>query len=308
MMRLISAGTILVSLISLSGCAVGPWGGIVIGNPFKGISEARSAKAYEAKQEEARQKEAAKPKVYGPPQVVYRIDKNRYITMEKYTNCKDGWLYYHNDETKEVSQMSVTKEFLNYQGELIWAQKDDIFRVYPVVLSDNSTCGGNVRGCSSSFSYSTDGGKSFKNLNYSVGSSSYSERYQVVISNNSLYVRDMSNKRIEHHVKYSLDDSGELYNVYMLQAYKSVYNELLALGVPEEVINRRNPKDIDGTTLMNKYHYTQQQFYDVLATADRLYRESKTIYEDPKIPHPYLGDKKITCDITKLPKQPTNVE
>lgn len=303
MMRLISAGTILVSLISLSGCAVGPWGGIVIGNPITGISEARSAKAYEAKQEEARQKEAAKPKVYGPPQVVYRIDKNRYITMEKYTTCKAGWLYYHNDETKEVSQISAPKGFLNYQGELIWAQKDDVFRVYPLVLSDNSTCGGNVRGCSSSFSYSTDSGKSFKNLNYSVGSSSNSKNYQIIIKSNSLYVRDMSNKRIDHFRKFSIDENGNLFDVYQSRADEVVYNNLLALGVPKEVLNPKRPNQIDNSILLGKYHYSYEKISDLASTVSRLYRETKLTYEGVSIPQSYTGDRNISCDIKKLPKE-----
>lgn len=42
----------------------------------------------------------APPEKVGPPQVVYRIDKDRYIGMEDYTNCNNGHLYYHNDAKK----------------------------------------------------------------------------------------------------------------------------------------------------------------------------------------------------------------
>ena len=293
---------------SLAGCAVGPWGGIAVGNPIKALTELHAAKVRRVEQEKKEAEEAAKPKVYGPPQVVYRIDKNRYITMEKYTNCKDGWLYYHNDVTKEVSQIPAPKGILNYQGELIWLQKDDDFRVYPLVRSDNAPCSDNVRGCSSSFSYSTDGGISFKILNYSVGDASDSKDYQVIIDNGSLYVRDKSNPRVEYPTKFSLDDNRELFDVYESQIDKSVYDDLLAIGVPDEVLNKKNLRDLNGSILMANYHYTQEQYFNLRMAIGKLYREVDVTYDNVKIPNSYAGDREITCDFTKLPNQLTGEE
>ncbi|WP_434087933.1 T6SS immunity protein Tli3 family protein, partial [Escherichia coli] len=36
------------------------------------------------------------PPVYGPPQVIFRIDDNRYFTLENYTHCENGQTFYNN--------------------------------------------------------------------------------------------------------------------------------------------------------------------------------------------------------------------
>ncbi|MDN4629748.1 T6SS immunity protein Tli3 family protein, partial [Erwinia sp. PsM31] len=36
------------------------------------------------------------PPVYGPPQIIYRIDDNRYFTLENYTRCENGQTFYNN--------------------------------------------------------------------------------------------------------------------------------------------------------------------------------------------------------------------
>lgn len=41
---------------------------------------------------------SAPPPVYGPPQVIYRIDNNRYFTLENYTRCENGQTFYNNKE------------------------------------------------------------------------------------------------------------------------------------------------------------------------------------------------------------------
>ncbi len=102
--KLIISALSLSVVISVTGCAVGPWGGLIIGNPFSGIAEARQAREYNERQaelkKEALQKELLAEKTYGPPQVIYRIDKKRYITLENYTHCDNGQIFFHNDEQK----------------------------------------------------------------------------------------------------------------------------------------------------------------------------------------------------------------
>ncbi len=36
-----------------------------------------------------------------PPQIIYRIDKNRYLTLENYISCDKGGQVYYNDSQRE---------------------------------------------------------------------------------------------------------------------------------------------------------------------------------------------------------------
>nr|WP_229655785.1 hypothetical protein [Pantoea sp. 201603H] len=55
-------------------------------NPFSAVGD---------KQAEP-EKKKQQPEVYGPPQVIYRIDEDRYFTLEAYTRCENGKTFYNN--------------------------------------------------------------------------------------------------------------------------------------------------------------------------------------------------------------------
>ncbi|WP_423827299.1 T6SS immunity protein Tli3 family protein, partial [Serratia marcescens] len=37
-----------------------------------------------------------------PPQIIYRIDKNRYLTLENYISCDKGGQVYYNDSQRGI--------------------------------------------------------------------------------------------------------------------------------------------------------------------------------------------------------------
>jgi hypothetical protein len=72
-------------------------------------------------------KEKQQPEVYGPPQIIYRIDKDRYFTLEEYTRCENGKTFYNNEAKEFISRLhSLQVIYLKdvcsgYQtGMIIW--------------------------------------------------------------------------------------------------------------------------------------------------------------------------------------------
>ena len=72
-----------VTLLSLSGCiSEGAAFGLGAGSLHETVMTEKDKNA--------------PPPVYGPPQIIYRIDDNRYFTLENYTRCEDGQTFYNN--------------------------------------------------------------------------------------------------------------------------------------------------------------------------------------------------------------------
>ncbi len=110
------AGALVFSLTSLNGCAVTP-------PPVQTSTQP--------------EKRAVQP-IHNPPQVIYRIDKNRYLTLEDYSNCDDGSIYYHNDNKKIKTKLwFLSRGTMNYKGKFIWAAKNDDMLAIPLVSGDN---------------------------------------------------------------------------------------------------------------------------------------------------------------------------
>ncbi len=86
-MNLIIRICFICGVFILSGCVAGPYGGgVAFVNPFSAVGD---------KQAEP-EKKKQQPEVYGPPQVIYRIDEDRYFTLEAYTRCENGKTFYNN--------------------------------------------------------------------------------------------------------------------------------------------------------------------------------------------------------------------
>ncbi|MBU9808279.1 hypothetical protein J1785_00560, partial [Rahnella sp. SL6] len=166
------AGALVFSLTSLNGCAVTP-------PPVQTSTQPG--------------KVAVQP-IHNPPQVIYRIDKNRYLTLEDYSNCDDGSIYYHNDSKKIKTKLwFLSKGTMNYQGKFIWAAKNDDMLAIPLVSGDNDACGDSLRGCAYSIlSASNDGGKKFSDIKFGASNSSDSEEYTIVISDNAIYIKSIN--------------------------------------------------------------------------------------------------------------------
>ncbi|MEG3133016.1 hypothetical protein SC206_05475 [Rouxiella sp. T17] len=297
--------------LSLTGCVVGPWGGVAIVNPFSGWGEYRKARKNYEEQEVIRD-EARKQQLIlkskSVPQVIYHIDKNRYLTLENYSNCDDGSIYYHNDIKNIKTKLWFLSEgTMNYKGKFIWAAKNDDLLVLPFVRGDNDPCGDSVRGCARSIlSVSNDGGKNFQRIIFRAIYSSDSKNYTIVITDDAIYIK----KDRFSAEKYAINSAGEFYNVRQAWIKDELYKEILKLGVPEDALDKTRSSGFDGNLLINKYHYTEAQIYKLDIKSSALFdtlNDSPFIEKLPNIKTGNLGSSKFSCTMPS-PKNTLNVD
>ncbi|WP_143756874.1 T6SS immunity protein Tli3 family protein [Caballeronia glebae] len=122
-----------------------------------------------------------------PPQIIYKIDDHRFITLESYDNCLGETWY---NDTKSGVRTRIGHTWPNgFLGKLIIDDKTGMNVVVPTVTS--GSCGD--RGCTNYAAYSTDGGRTFKWFRYDVydhttNSMNSSKRYVFAVTNDSLFV------------------------------------------------------------------------------------------------------------------------
>ncbi|WP_312416563.1 hypothetical protein [Pseudescherichia sp.] len=82
----------------------------------------------------------APPPVYGPPQIIYRIDDNRYFTLENYTRCENGQTFYNNKKKISMQKYQTHQGtclkvvYFGYlQGMIIWHFHRHIILIMRVV-------------------------------------------------------------------------------------------------------------------------------------------------------------------------------
>ncbi|WP_034299804.1 hypothetical protein [Herbaspirillum sp. RV1423] len=125
-----------------------------------------------------------RPKYDVPPQTIYRIDDHRSIVLEDYDKCYgDGYFV---DAKANIRTKLWRGNFTNYAGRLIVDDSDEMNIVVPSAA--NSYCGD--RGCNVPLLYSTDGGRTFKAMNYmqSYRPSKASENYSILVAKDGFYV------------------------------------------------------------------------------------------------------------------------
>ncbi|MEK6347712.1 MAG: hypothetical protein V4764_09550 [Burkholderia sp.] len=135
-----------------------------------------------------------------PPQVIYRIDDHRFVTLEKYRDCHHGEAFY-NDTSSGIRKKIGRGKIENYQGRLINADPTGMSVVLPLSYPHLISCGD--RGCAVYLLYSTDGGRKFAVLNYMPHSFSPfkdTKEYTIIITKDMLYVGDDGG-----------DENGDLY-------------------------------------------------------------------------------------------------
>ncbi|MEG3133012.1 hypothetical protein SC206_05455 [Rouxiella sp. T17] len=307
--KLIVSALGLSITLSLTGCVVGPWGGVAIVNPFSGWGEYRKArKNYEEQRVikiEARKKEKL-AEVYNPPQVVYRIDKNRYINLENYSNCNTGTLYYYNDNKKIKTKLwHYSKAIMNYKGKFIWAAKNDNIMAIPLVSGDDDSCGNSGSGCAYSIlSASNDGGKNFQRIIFSAIDSADSEDYTIVITDDAIYIK--SDRYTAD--KYVLNSTGEFYNVRQAWIKAELYKAMLKWGVPEDALDKTDSRGSYNALLKNKYHFTEAQLYALrVKSSDLRYtlNHSPFVEQLPSIKPSNFSSSKFSCTMPS-PKNTLN--
>ncbi|WP_230474800.1 T6SS effector phospholipase Tle3 domain-containing protein [Dyella monticola] len=124
-----------------------------------------------------------------PPQVFYRIDDRRFMTVENYDGC-DGQVWYN--DTKQGIRTEISEGGFwvsGFVGKLIIDDPTGMNVVVP--KASPRLCGD--RGCRNYLAYSTDGGRSFHWLQYDIhehtaDSVESSKRYTMSVTSDSLFV------------------------------------------------------------------------------------------------------------------------
>ncbi|WP_034299801.1 hypothetical protein [Herbaspirillum sp. RV1423] len=119
-----------------------------------------------------------------PPQVLYKIDDNRFISLENYQQCF-GDTYYIDKKLgirEELGRGGIER----YRGRLIIDDPTGMNIVIP--SAPPGSCGS--RGCNASLIYSTDGGRTFKGMVYMnhPNPEKASENYSILVAKDGFYV------------------------------------------------------------------------------------------------------------------------
>ncbi|WP_277978486.1 T6SS immunity protein Tli3 family protein [Pantoea endophytica] len=135
----------------------------------------------------------APPPVYGPPQIIYRIDENRFFTLEDYTHCENGKTFYNNKKNNIHVQISPSSGYL-FKGRLFWLSTRDDYQAFPLTLNDNkAACLGSGKGCLNIISVSVDGGKTKRSVTYGANTQDPNEDtadYDMLVTNDGFYMID----------------------------------------------------------------------------------------------------------------------
>jgi hypothetical protein len=166
----------------LSGCVAGPYGGgVAFVNPFSAMQNTQKEP----------EKEKPQPKVYGPPQIIYRIDKDRYFTLEEYTRCENGKTFYNNKAKGIHTQISSSSGYL-FKGRLFWLSARDDYLAFPLTANDNkAACMGSDKGCLNIVAVTTDGGKTIRSVTYGSNTqdpNGATKRYDMLVTNDGFYM------------------------------------------------------------------------------------------------------------------------
>jgi hypothetical protein len=122
-----------------------------------------------------------------PQQVIYRIDDHRFVTLERYRDCYHGQAYY-NDTRASIHYSLGRASIEDFQGRLINADPTGRNLVFPSGGPPQLACPD--RGCTVKLLYSTDGGRTFDDLNYMNTGDPFedSKRYTVAVTGDKLFV------------------------------------------------------------------------------------------------------------------------
>ncbi|WP_255219167.1 T6SS immunity protein Tli3 family protein [Paraburkholderia kururiensis] len=134
-----------------------------------------------------------------PPQVIYRIDDHRFVTLEHYRDCYHGDSYY-NDTRDGIRKYLGRGLFENFQGRVINADPSATNIVLPLAYPPRAFCGNGEKGCVVPLWYSTDGGKTFHSkvyMDHSFNPFEDSKDYTVAATKDKLYVAKKYQYRID---------------------------------------------------------------------------------------------------------------
>lgn len=186
MMNLIMRMCFIYSVFVLSGCVAGPYGGgVAFVNPFSAMNDTQTEP----------KKKKQQPEVYGTPQIIYRIDKDRYFTLEEYTRCENGKTFYNNTKKGIHTQIAPSSGYL-FKGRLFWLSNRDDYLAFPITANDNkAACKGSDKGCLNAISVTTDGGKTLRSVTYGSNTQDPNEDtkdYDMLVTDDGFYLIEFS--------------------------------------------------------------------------------------------------------------------
>ncbi|MEG0869684.1 MAG: hypothetical protein RSD49_16490 [Hafnia sp.] len=180
MINLIMRFCFISGVFVLIGCVAGPYGGgVALVNPFSAMSDRQ------AEQE----KEKQRPEVYGPPQIIYRIDKDRYFTLEEYIRCENGKTFYNNKAKGIHVKVANTSGYM-FKGRFFWLSSRDDYLAFPL-NDEKPACRGSDKGCMNVVAVTTDGGKTLRSVTYGSYTNDPNEDtkdYDMLVTNNGFYL------------------------------------------------------------------------------------------------------------------------
>lgn len=136
---------------------------------------------------------AAKELPYdSPPQVIYRLDDHRFVTLERYRDCNHGDTYY-NDTKAGIRHYLARGAVEDFQGRVINGDPTGRNLAFPAAMPPHAFCGNGERGCNVGLLYSTDGGKTFDGMIYvrnSFNPYEDSRNFTIFVTMDSIYVTE----------------------------------------------------------------------------------------------------------------------
>ncbi|WBG91918.1 hypothetical protein N5580_05070 [Pantoea piersonii] len=140
-------------------------------------------------------KKNAPPPVYGPPQIIYRIDDNRYFTLENYTRCENGQTFYNNKAKGIHFPISPGSGYL-FKGRLFWLSSRDDYLAFPFTRDTNkAVCAVSEKGCKNLITVTVDGGKTRRAIDYGYYTktpTSDTKDYDMVVTDDGFYMIEYS--------------------------------------------------------------------------------------------------------------------
>ena len=131
------------------------------------------------------------PPVYGPPQIIYRIDSDRYFTLENYVSCEKGETFYNNKKKDIHIKISPASGYL-FKGRLYWVSTRDDYLAFPTTHNTNAAvCMGSDKGCKNVITLTVDGGKTLEAVSYGFYSSDptkITKNYDMIVTDKGFYM------------------------------------------------------------------------------------------------------------------------
>ncbi|WP_244107568.1 T6SS immunity protein Tli3 family protein [Burkholderia anthina] len=150
------------------------------------------------------------------PQVIYRIDDHRFVTLERNRDCYHGESYY-NDTRVGIRKFLGSRMFENFQGRIINADPTGENIVLPLAYPNGLIGANGERGCVVPFWYSIDGGKNFAAkvyMDHGLDAFEKSKGYSFFVTKDRLHVANRSADGDAYVVEYPMMPGIDLSGPY----------------------------------------------------------------------------------------------